>query len=88
MFSCKFCTVRSFKHSYLYNVKKYFHSLYFQVLLSLFQNIILFIFLIEISIYHNKNPYLFTDTKIILIYLLGSYAIMHSVYIKRITSLT
>ncbi|PFB75266.1 hypothetical protein CN286_24935 [Bacillus anthracis] len=65
MFPYKFCTVRSFKHSYLYNVKKYFHSLYFQALLSLFQNIIVFTFLIEISIYHNKNLYLFTDTKII-----------------------
>ncbi|PFM49545.1 hypothetical protein COJ45_06785 [Bacillus cereus] len=65
MFPYKFCTVRSFKHSYSYNVKKYFHSLYFQALLSLFQNIIVFTFLIEISIYHNKNLYLFTDAKII-----------------------
>ncbi|PEN63347.1 hypothetical protein CN576_15305 [Bacillus wiedmannii] len=68
MFSCKFCTVRSFKHSHLYNVKKYFHSLYFQAFLSLFQNIIRFTFSIELSIYHNKNLYLFIDTKIILIF--------------------
>ncbi|PEK26685.1 hypothetical protein COE89_14145 [Bacillus wiedmannii] len=65
MFSCKFCTVRSFKHSYLSIVKKYFHSLYFQAFLSLFQNIIRFTFSIEISIYHNKNLYLFIDAKII-----------------------
>ncbi|PGE32105.1 hypothetical protein COM52_14125 [Bacillus wiedmannii] len=88
MFSCKFCTVRSFKHSYLYNVKKYFHSLYFQAFLSLFQNIIHFTFPIEISIYHNKSLCLFIDTKIILIYLLDPYAIMHSVYTKRIASLS
>ncbi|EAO52321.1 hypothetical protein RBTH_01409 [Bacillus thuringiensis serovar israelensis ATCC 35646] len=42
MFSYMFCTVRSFKHSCLYNVKKYFHSLYFQAFVSLFQNIIRF----------------------------------------------
>ncbi|PDZ69608.1 hypothetical protein CON30_04185 [Bacillus cereus] len=65
MFSCKFCTVRSFKHSYLYNVKKYFHSLYFQAFMSLFQNIIRFTISIEISIYHNKNSYLSIDIKII-----------------------
>ncbi|PFL64753.1 hypothetical protein COJ30_15630 [Bacillus anthracis] len=88
MFSYKFCTVRSFKHSYLSIVKKYFHSLYFQAFMSLFQNIIRFTFSIEISIYHNKNLYLLTDIKIILIYLSGSYAIMHSVYTKRIASLS
>ncbi|AQM45847.1 hypothetical protein CKL83_23560 [Bacillus anthracis] len=88
MFSCKFCTVRSFKHSYLYNVKKYFHSLYFQAFMSLFQNIIHFTFSIEISIYHNKNLYFLQDAKIILIYFYNPYAIMHSVYTKRIASLT
>ncbi|PEJ00278.1 hypothetical protein CN684_30955 [Bacillus wiedmannii] len=67
MFSCKLCTVRSFKHSYLYNVKKYFHSLYFQAFLSLFQNIIRFTFPIEISTFHNKNLYLLIDIKVILI---------------------
>ncbi|PEB08934.1 hypothetical protein COM56_01915 [Bacillus cereus] len=88
MSSYKFCTVRSFKHSYLYNVKKYFHPLYFQAFMSLFQNIIRFTISIGISIYHNKKPYLFTDAKIILIYLLDSYAIMHSIYTKRIASLS
>ncbi|PES73910.1 hypothetical protein CN327_27115 [Bacillus cereus] len=55
MFSFKFCTVRSFKHSYLSTVKKYFHSLYFQALMSLFQNKIHLTFSIKISIYHNKK---------------------------------
>ncbi|PEK09716.1 hypothetical protein CN681_13215 [Bacillus toyonensis] len=68
MFSSKFCTVRSFKHSYLYNVKKYFHFLYFQALMSLSQNKIRFTFPIKISIYHNRKHYLLTTDKIILIY--------------------
>ncbi|OXL96308.1 hypothetical protein C3Y97_09290 [Bacillus sp. DU-106] len=67
MFSYKFCTVRSFKHSCLYNVKKYFHSLYFQAFMSLFQNIIRFTLSIEISTYHNRKHYLQITDKIILI---------------------
>ncbi|PEC23663.1 hypothetical protein COM96_00105 [Bacillus cereus] len=82
MFSCKFCTVRSFKHSYLSTVKKYFHSLYFQALMSLFQNKIRFTFSIEISIYHNRKHYLLIIDKIISIYFWGPYAILHSIYKK------
>ncbi|OTW78582.1 hypothetical protein COL01_03920 [Bacillus thuringiensis] len=65
MFSYMFCTVRSFKHSCLYNVKKYFHSLYFQAFMSLFQNIIRFTLSIEISTYHNRKHYLQITDKII-----------------------
>ncbi|PGA98747.1 hypothetical protein COL93_21030 [Bacillus toyonensis] len=60
MFSSKFCTVRSFKHSYLYNVKKHFHSLYFQDLMSLFQNKIRFNSPIKTSIHPNRKHYLLT----------------------------
>ncbi|PEQ66802.1 hypothetical protein COK36_09610 [Bacillus cereus] len=67
MFSYKFCTVRSFKHSCLYIVKKYFHSLYFQAFMSLFQNIIRFTLSIEISTYHNRKHYFQITNKVILV---------------------
>ncbi|PFX93046.1 hypothetical protein COL41_19380 [Bacillus mycoides] len=67
MFLLKFCTVRSFKHSYLYNVKKYFNSLYFQALMSLFQNKIHLTSSIKISIYHNKKHCLLISDYIIVI---------------------
>ncbi|PEW90955.1 hypothetical protein CN445_02020 [Bacillus cereus] len=65
MFLFKFCTVRSFKHSYLSTVKKYFNSLYFQALMSLFQNKIRLTFSIKISIYHNKKHCLLISDNII-----------------------
>ncbi|PFU26759.1 hypothetical protein COK76_08910 [Bacillus cereus] len=67
MFSYKFCTVRSFKHSCLYIVKKYFHSLYFQTFMSLFQNIIRFTLSIEISTYHNRKHYFQITNEVILV---------------------
>ncbi|OTW70143.1 hypothetical protein CN520_06190 [Bacillus cereus] len=67
MFSYKFCTVRSFKHSCLYIVKKYFHSLYFQAFMSLFQNIIRFTLSIEISTYHNRKHYFQITNEVILV---------------------
>ncbi|PES22979.1 hypothetical protein CN922_31355 [Bacillus cereus] len=67
MFSYKFCTVRSFKHSCLYIVKKYFYSLYFQAFMSLFQNIIRFTLSIEISIYHNRKHYFQITNEVILV---------------------
>ncbi|PEA95199.1 hypothetical protein CON66_16090 [Bacillus cereus] len=67
MFSYKFCTVRSFKHSCLYIVKKYFHSLYFQAFMSLFQNIIRFTLSIEISTFHNRKHYFQITNEVILV---------------------